>query len=679
MLSVKLDKPITTDHLVMAQANRANTTRNISQVTLTFDGSTKIQRKLDSSSRTTSGETVTFPTRTFSSLDIRVDAVNERPGLALVNRNAVGFSEIKLRDNAPGSQDVRVDETMRLPEDMLSAYGASSLAHPLAIVLSRESTMDQEAMNRQFDLPTARSFTLTGTAKIGDRAGGDAIDAALGIPGAAQGGVTATSNERYNDPIARASSALDGDPSTAWNTPIGEITNARLTVTVPSGRTLDHLDLQVVADDRHSIPTHIQITNEKGETRVVSLPAIAANSGASGIAHVPVQFAPLTGSTFTFTFPKARPVRRSDLVMPIGIAELGIPGVVRAAPQSSLTTTCRQDLVTVDGRPFPVRISGSTADALKGRQLALEPCSASETLTLGPGTHQVRSRTTPHNGSAFDVTRLVLTSGAGGSAVPMTSLTATPPPPTLPLNVVRQDRTSMTLHVNATGSSPFWLVLGESFNKGWTARANGHDLGAPQLLDGYANGWLVKPNANGTPVTVSLEWTPQRRVFDAIVISAITTAVCLAIVAAAALRRRRRRRGAFALEEAPPVIRRRPWLERPRPSRRTVILLVLIAGAFGAVLVQPAVGVLLGAFVFLALRSPKWRTLLAAGPVLVLLAITLYITLRQAVGHYPPRFDWPTFFSIARYPAWFAVLMLAADAVLSKDWRADSGSDGADD
>ena len=38
---------------------------------------------------------------------------------------------------------------------------------------------------------------------------------------------------------------------------------------------------------------------------------------------------------------------------------------------------------------------------------------------------------------------------------------------------------------------PSWLVLGESFNKGWRARCNGKDLGAPRPIEGYANGWLV--------------------------------------------------------------------------------------------------------------------------------------------------------------------------------------------
>jgi arabinofuranan 3-O-arabinosyltransferase len=678
ILSIQLDEPITTDHLTLTQPAGPKNTRYISQVTLTFDGSEQVRRNLDTSSRTTAGQTLTFPRRAFSHLDIRVDEVKERPGIALVNKNPVGFGEIRLRDDAPGAKSVRVDETMRLPEDMLTAFGAASLDHPLAIVLSRESTMDQLAMNRKFTLPTARSFTLAGTAKIGDRARDDAIDAALGIPGAKRGGVTATSNERSTDPIARASSAVDGNPSTAWNSPIGEISKARLTVTTADSRTLDRLALQLVADDRHSIPKSIEITSDDGATRTVELPSMAADVGGNGVARADIRFAPLRGTRFTIRFPSVRQVKRSLLVMPIGVAELGIPGVRRGAPASVLPQGCRSDLVTIDSRPFAVRISGSAATAQAGRALDLEPCDPTTVLHLDAGEHEIRTRMTPNNGGAFDVSRLVLSSAAGGTAVAANVLDQGRSASTLPLDIVHQNRTSMTLDVGATGSAPFWLVLGQSYNKGWTARANGHDLGAPQLLDGYANGWLVQPNADGAPITVSVEWTPQRRVFDAIVISAVASAACLAILAMAAWRKRRGRRRALSFEDSPPTIRPLPWTVALPRRRRAGLTAVVVAAALGALLVQPAVGVLLAVIVFLARRGPRLRSVLVIGPVFLMVGITLYLSLGQLIAHYPPRFDWAAFYAIARVPAWMAVLTLAADVLLTADWRPETGLDDAD-
>ena len=38
---------------------------------------------------------------------------------------------------------------------------------------------------------------------------------------------------------------------------------------------------------------------------------------------------------------------------------------------------------------------------------------------------------------------------------------------------------------------PAWLVLGESWDRGWRARCDGRDLGEPEPIQGYANGWRV--------------------------------------------------------------------------------------------------------------------------------------------------------------------------------------------
>ena len=76
----------------------------------------------------------------------------------------------------------------------------------------------------------------------------------------------------------------------------------------------------------------------------------------------------------------------------------------------------------------------------------------------------------------------------------------------------------MRVHVT-TATKPFWLVLGESQSPGWQAHVvGGRDLGGSQLVDGYANGWLVTPPASGS-FDVVFEWTPQRQVWAAIWLS----------------------------------------------------------------------------------------------------------------------------------------------------------------
>ena len=60
-------------------------------------------------------------------------------------------------------------------------------------------TDDEEtSIQRAFDLPTARSFTVEGDARLSARAPDAVLDALLGRPDAADGGVTATSTARLD-------------------------------------------------------------------------------------------------------------------------------------------------------------------------------------------------------------------------------------------------------------------------------------------------------------------------------------------------------------------------------------------------------------------------------------------------------------------------------------------------
>jgi len=91
-----------------------------------------------------------------------------------------------------------VKEIVRMPSDLLAAEGAASESHPLVLVMSRvrglpvpPRTDEEKIISRAFSLPTARTFSLTGTARLTPDAKGATIDEVLGIPTAAQGGVDA--------------------------------------------------------------------------------------------------------------------------------------------------------------------------------------------------------------------------------------------------------------------------------------------------------------------------------------------------------------------------------------------------------------------------------------------------------------------------------------------------------
>lgn len=230
------------------------------------------------------------------------------------------------------------------------------------------------------------------------------------------------------------------------------------------------------------------------------------------------------------------------------------------------------------------------------------------------------------------------------------------------MEVLEQGRTSMKVRVERA-DEPFWVVLGQSDNAGWKAEANGVDLGDSQLVDGYANGWLVEPSDDG-PTTIWISWEPQRVVRLGVWVSLFAVLLCLGIVAVALVRRRRRgeRAGTGAVDEpelADPTV---AGGRTPRPA--VVAATAIVTGAVAAAIVRPWVGLVVGALVLLVLLVPRARSLLTLVPPFLLGAVGLFIAWAQFRHDYPPQFEWPTGFWRVRNAGWLAILLIAADVVV---------------
>src|SRR5699024_9371124 len=177
------------------------------------------------------------------------------------------------------------------------------------------------------------------------------------------------------------------------------------------------------------------------------------------------------------------------------------------------------------------RIIGSIDDAESGHPLTVEPC-GDEPLELDAGDHDLILR--PGVESGFDIDRIVLDSDAGRNRAeavePGFAVTGTPHGP---------DSNEITL-TGLTPGEPVWVILGQSHNDGWSATIrDGDDLGSPQIVDGYANGWLITPETE--TLTVDLTFSPQKRVNVALAISALGVLIALGLAI-------RRPRGAFATD-----------------------------------------------------------------------------------------------------------------------------------
>ncbi|HXQ75828.1 MAG TPA: alpha-(1-_3)-arabinofuranosyltransferase family protein [Acidimicrobiales bacterium] len=712
---VSLTGPLTTDHVTLVQPLSGVNNQWITKVTLTFDGRSPVTVALGPGSRTAAGQAVPFPTRTFTTLRVTIDDTNLVGASPTMIQNAspVGLAEVEVA----GAQE---QEVVDMPDDLLDAAGAGSLFHRLTLVMTRERVAPipplsdlEPTVSREFTLPTARTFTVTGSATVNTLIPDASIDTLVGRPGATGDGVVAYSEGRLpGDLHDTASAALDGNPQTMWSPGFGPQVGEWIQVHVPRSVTFDHLDLQVVADGHHSVPTALTISTENGSDRV-TLPPIADGRRQDATVSVPITFPPLTGNQIQVTFTGVREEKtenyysHSPITLPLGIAELGIPGVDAPAPPATLPGVCQSNLLTIDGRPVPVRITGSTAAALDGDTLTVQACGpAAGGIALGPGPHVVRS--TSGHLTGFDIDQLVLDSAPGGGAqaeFPAGPLPAPTPGPAPTVSVLAQTATSFHLRVTGAGG-PFWLALGESVNKGWEATTSGgRSLGPGQLVDGFANGWLVDPATLGGAVRdgtfdVTLTWTPQRRVNLAVALSAAAAVLCLLLALLPNRWRRsiffrRRLRAAHAATGAtdatvaapvrawarddPPELTSPLSARRGRPRWWAYPVAPVLAGGIAAgVLTRPTIGLAVAAAVLVVLVVRHLRLLLTLTAIGLLASTAVYTVMHQSVFHFPPG-GWPINFEPASNLAWTAVVLLAADAIVEIARGISARSAAADD
>lgn len=674
-LRIETDEPVTVDEITLLQP-QLPANRWITAVRLTFDGEEQIDVELDETSRVEPGQVVSFPEQTFSRLDVEILADSVGSLTKYDGQSGVGFAEV-------GVDGLRVDEVVRLPTGLLETVGENAIDHFLSYVFTRHRANpsepvladEEDSMIREFELFNDRSFQLSGTARLSADLPDNEIDLLLGVPSADAGGVTATSGGSLpGDPRSRASKALDGDLATAWQSPVSAAEGNWLDFEFAQPVTFDKLNLAVIADGRHSVPTKLAIHADGQPVTTVAIPEISDSSQKGHVQEVQVDVGRVSGTDLRFTFEGVRAVGSLDwysggpTVLPLGVAEIGLGEQYWIPePPSEIDPSCREGMSRIDGTDVGLSIEGTVAEAEAREPLDITAC-GDASLDLAAGT--ITLETQPGDESGFDIDQLAITSAAGGRGAPPSAAPAAGAVPELEVDA---GRASYSLTVDGA-DEPFWLVVGESYNEGWSASVNGTELGPPTLINGYANGWLVDPASLGvgSSFEIDVSWAPQRFVWFGIGIALAAGALCLALIVW-----RPRLLGGVSIP-ATRVQAADPFLISPFDGYgappATSVLVWYSAVAFGAaaLLIGPIWGPVFAAVTLFGLTRRAGWVLVRALSVGSLLLAALYVIARQYRNGFPADFEWPQNFEAVHILGLLAVGLLVVEAVIEAQragWR----------
>ena len=674
-IDLKLALPVTTNHLEFLQPSVDETgPRRVVGITITA-GSRTIHATLNSSSiyqtngpATGQGQIVSFPTTTFSHLRVTITSTNE-PGLAdFSNANAVGFSEITV----PGATPIM--ESLRLPTDLLTNVGTSSLNHRLLITLNR-LILTAHPLVRTVDLPGPRQFSAMGTLRLNSDVSDSQINELLGrtgsgahqnLPRGTSGDayvVGTNSNSRLQESFNSGSwSAVDGDPTTAWVPAVGPGNGQTMSVSLNKAVTIHQLNMVLVNDGHHGLPTTIALSNGTTSEQIAMPaipPAASTENGATSAVTVPIAV-PLSGTNFSLTIVAKRAPHITDYSLfgpnslPVGIAELGIPGVTAPVTPSTIHTGCRTDLLSVNGTPVPITATGSTADLLGGKGITFSTCTGAP-IAFQSGANTIIGAKDPSIPLTTDTVAFGSASGGAPLGIASGRFDLPSAQAEVPATVIHQSRTSVSATIEGTGA-PTTLVFGQSLSSGWSLSVDGHRVaGSPRLVDGFANGWDLPALPVGSIHHVVLTWTPQKTVDLALYASAIG----LGIVLLLALRRPRRMAAPTAPLDVPLLWSRRGGL---RSSGRPHLLAVVLAISI-ATLVTSWLAFIPLALLGLVVARGRWGRALSVGLMVTGLGVAT-ATVALGAHRWPWNILWPTHFGVANGCIWGVLAVLFVDATI---------------
>lgn len=640
---IKLRKPAMSSFIEVVQPLTGVTDRFITDASITLvspDGAERsVDVVLDQRSREPSGQRIELPAGPeFTTVRFSIVNDNLGPLATYAGRPGVGLAELRIGDPADGIVDDRV---VRLPV----TGDAPPVDVRLTYVMTREridpATQNrfppEPRLRRLFDTPE-RSFDVRAELRLSPEATDAQIGAVLGIDQPAE------ANRRLRGSIAAwAGSAIDGDPATAWLTPIDASRGAHITVPLTGG-TPSGVEFDVRDDPNHSVPVIVSLSDGMNSVQR----ALDPNGSGSVSLAWPAEL-DLRPSVLTVTIDdiaaRSAPEYFSGLPqeLPVAITELSVrsdSGDSLIATSIDLTAPLPDQpltsLVLLDGTALPLCPAGYVGDAISGGEITATACDGP--VSLDRGTH--RLDTTSGSTTGVEVDRLVLDSLS--TTTPTEAATPVP-------DIERHGSTSVSVDLPPTNEAT-WLVLQESWNTGWQATLDGHSLGDPVLVDGYANGWLLEP---GDARTVELEWMPQSRVRLGIIVSIVSSATIVALLALAVWRRR----------TPPSLADDMPTPALPRLVTSFALAALTITGLLTIGIIPTIWGVVVG--VAAVRRRAEW---LAPVGVVIGIGITgAWVTVSETLRDHADSPDWPSLFSWTAPLVWVSVAGVVSRSAAQRD------------
>ena len=375
------------------------------------------------------------------------------------------------------------------------------------------------------------------------------------------------------DPIdvqGSAYAAADGDPATAWTAPQGVVqhkTPPTLTLKFPAPREVAGMRITPSSSVLPAHPTLVAIDLGGGpEVR-----ALASDGGTQSVSLRPHVTDTVKLSLLSWNDVIDRTALGFDQLKPPGLAEVsaldarGMPIAGADAARNRarvIDLPCgKGPIIGVAGQFVQTSIVTTVGALLDGEPVAATPC-RSEPITMPAGQQELLISP----GSAFVVDGVQL-AGPLANQLPTAA--------TVPAATGNWGADHREVNVAASPSSRV-LVVPESINPGWTARAADGAALTPVTVNGWQQGWVLPPGTSG-PVALSFASnTPYR----AGLIGGLALLPLLALLAFLPVRRPR-----------PTDEPARPW----QPGRMTtsvavVAVAAMISGIAGVIVGGAAVG-----------------------------------------------------------------------------------------